>query len=74
LGEANGSFHAPRWGSPSDGESFESKTRASGPRYVSDTGELTWDTEQRSVMLDAKRSKALIGDGRGRTANLGGSK
>jgi len=56
----------------SDGESFESKPAPPGPRYVSDTGELTWDTEKRSVMVDAKRSKAIIGDGRGRTANLGG--
>src|SRR6185369_4265288 len=56
----------------SDGESFQARPEPTGPRYVSDTGELTWDTEQRSVLVDAKRSKAFIGDGKGRTVSLGG--
>jgi hypothetical protein len=55
----------------SDGERFEARPEPTGPRYVSDTSELTWDTEQRSVLVDAKRSKAFIGDGKGRTVSLG---
>jgi len=41
-----------------------------GPVYVSDTGELVWDRtnpERSLVTIDAKRSKASIGYGEGRT-------
>jgi hypothetical protein len=49
--------------------------RPAGPRYVSDTKELTWDltTKDRGVVtVDVARSKAVIGYGGGKRFDLGG--
>ena len=51
---------------------FQVQAKPAGPRFASDTGELTWDTQQRSVLVDSKRSKAFVGDGKGRTVKFGG--
>src|SRR5205814_6064048 len=39
---------------------------------VSDTGEVRWDAEQGVVVLNAPRSKSLIGFSSGKTYDLGG--
>jgi hypothetical protein len=54
-----------------DGEKFEAQPAPAGPQYVSDTGELTWDTEQKCVTINAPRSKAFVGEGKGRAVKLG---
>lgn len=54
-----------------DGEDFAARPTPAGPSYVSDTTELTWDTERRVVLIDTPRSKAVIGVGKGRAFDLG---
>lgn len=55
-----------------DDENFSARPLPAGPRYTSDTSQLTWDTERKVVLIDTPRSKAVIGGGRGRSFDLGG--
>jgi hypothetical protein len=51
------------------------QVKIEGDKFVSDTGELTWDLSQRErgvVTVDAARSKAVIGYGGGKRFDLGG--
>ena len=47
----------------SDGEDFKAQPAVKAARYVSDTGELAWDTEKKTVTIDTRRSKGVIGRG-----------
>ncbi len=55
-----------------DGENFSARPMPDPSRLRSETGELTWDSSKRVVLVDAPRSKAVIGEGKGRTYDLGG--
>jgi hypothetical protein len=49
--------------------------RSPGPRFISDTGELTWDLRRKGhgvVLIDTPKSKAVIGHGGGQRFHLGG--
>jgi hypothetical protein len=57
-----------------DGENFSARPMPDTARLESDTSELTWDTSKHVVLVDAPRSKAVIGEGKGQTYELGGVK
>jgi len=54
-----------------DGEDFSAQPEPTGPVYVSDTSELTWDAAQRVVLVNTPRSKAVVGAANGKTFTLG---
>lgn len=54
-----------------DGENFAARPAPGGPSFTSDTNELTWNTEKRVVLINAPRSKGVIGEGKGRSYDLG---
>jgi hypothetical protein len=43
-----------------------------GSKFTSDTGQLTWDTDDKVVTIDTPRSKAVIGFAERRSYDLGG--
>ncbi len=57
-----------------DGENFAAKPAPAGPKFVSDTGELTWDTLDKVVTIDTPRSKGVLGFVERRSYDLGGVK
>jgi hypothetical protein len=44
-----------------DTDAFVSAPEPAGPRFTSDTKELTWDTEDRVVTINTPRSKGIVG-------------
>ncbi len=57
-----------------DGESFAATPAPAGPKFASDTGELTWDTADKAVTIDTPRSKAVLGFVERRSYDLSGVK
>ena len=57
-----------------DGENFTAAPAPAGPNFVSDTGELTWDTGDKAVTIDTPRSKGVLGFVERRSYDLGGVK
>lgn len=57
-----------------DGENFASTPAPAGPKFTSDTGELTWDTLDKAVTIDTPRSKGVLGFVERRSYDLGGVK
>jgi hypothetical protein len=57
----------------SEKESFTARPEPAGPNYKSDTGEFQWMTApgERRMVVDTPRSKAIVGDGNGRSFDLG---
>jgi hypothetical protein len=44
-----------------EGESFTALPVPTGPKFTSDTGELTWDTQTRTVTINTPRSQGILG-------------
>ncbi len=57
-----------------DGENFAATPAPDGPKFASDTGELTWDTLDKAVTIDTPRSKGVLGFIERRRYDLGGVK
>ena len=57
-----------------DGENFAATPAPAGPKFTSDTGELTWDTGDKAVTIDTPRSKGVLGFVERRSYDLGGVK
>ena len=55
-----------------DGETFAATPAPAGPKFVSDTGELTWDTGDKAVTIDTPRSKGVLGFVERRSYDLSG--
>ncbi len=55
-----------------DGENFAATPATAGPKFTSDTGELTWDTLDKAVTIDTPRSKGVLGFVERRSYDLGG--
>ena len=55
-----------------DGENFTATPAPAGPKFTSDTGELTWDTADKAVTIDTPRSKGVLGFVERRSYELGG--
>ncbi len=57
-----------------DSETFSATPAPAGPKFTSDTGELTWDTADKAVTIDTPRSKGVLGFTERRSYELGGIK
>ncbi len=56
------------------GETFTAAPVPAGPKFTSDTGELTWDTLDKAVTIDTARSKGVLGFAERRSYDLSGVK
>ncbi len=57
-----------------DAQNFSATPAPAGPKFASDTGELTWDTLDKAVTIDTARSKGVLGFVERRSYDLGGVK